>query len=136
MLLKAPFRLPPGFLAAFGYPGGRRFVALYWEPCGDEACYDDGVSSACGMSNNWLYLDFIHRPQVQAWLDANGINLASAAPAEAPQPGVAVPLPRGQRPGDLTGDAAGPPSTRATVKTLSGSLFRPRNLVPPWGVPR
>jgi hypothetical protein len=38
MLLKAPFRLPPGFLAAFGYPGGRRFVALYWEPCGDEAC--------------------------------------------------------------------------------------------------
>ena len=78
MLLKAPFRLPPGFLGAFGYPGGRRFVALYWEACGDEACYDDGVSSACGMSNNWLYLDLVHQPQVQAWLDANGANLGNS----------------------------------------------------------
>ena len=47
-MLKAPFPLPAGFLAAFGYSGGRRFVALFWEPCGDEACYDDGVSYACG----------------------------------------------------------------------------------------
>jgi hypothetical protein len=78
MLVKAPFRLPPGFLAAFGYPGGRRLVALYWEPCGDEACYDDGISSACGMSNNWLYLDFIHRPEVWEWLDAHGINLGNS----------------------------------------------------------
>src|SRR5205823_5893887 len=44
MLRKAPFTLPAAFLAAFGYPGGRRFVALFWEPSGDEACYDDGVS--------------------------------------------------------------------------------------------
>jgi hypothetical protein len=77
MLLKAPFRLSPGFLAAFGYPGGR-FVALYWEACGDEACYDDGVSSACGLSNNWLYLDFVHRPEVWGWLDANGIHLGNS----------------------------------------------------------
>jgi hypothetical protein len=53
-------------------------VALYWEPCGDEACYDNGVSSACGLCDNWLYLDFIHRPQVQAWLDANGVNLGNS----------------------------------------------------------
>jgi hypothetical protein len=78
MIFKAPFRLPPDFLRSFGYPGGRRFVALFWEPCGDEACYDDGVSSACGLSNNWLYLDFIHRPDVQAWLDANGVNLGNS----------------------------------------------------------
>jgi hypothetical protein len=24
-------------------------VSIYWEPCGDEACYDDGVSYACGL---------------------------------------------------------------------------------------
>jgi hypothetical protein len=78
MLLKAPFRLPPGFLTAFGYPGNRQFVALYWEPCGDEACYDDGVSSACGLCDNWLYLDFIHRPDVSCWLEENGIHLGNS----------------------------------------------------------
>jgi len=56
MILKALFQFPPGFVQALGYQGVRRFVALYWEPCGDEACYDDGVSYACGMSDNWLYL--------------------------------------------------------------------------------
>jgi hypothetical protein len=74
MLLKAPFRLPPGFLAAFG----RRFVALYWEPCGDEVCYDDGVSSACGLCDNWLYLDFIHQLPVAGWLEENDINLGNS----------------------------------------------------------
>jgi hypothetical protein len=78
MLIKAPFRLPPGFLAAFGYPCARRFVALYWEPCGDEASWDDGVSSACGMSDNWLYLDFIRQPHVQQWIDANGLHLGNS----------------------------------------------------------
>ncbi len=77
MLLKAPFRLPPGFLAAFGYGGGR-LVALYWEPCGDEAAFDDGVWSAVGMSDNWLYLDFIHQRPVHDWLDRNGINLGNS----------------------------------------------------------
>lgn len=78
MLIKAPFRLPVGFLAAFGYRYARRFVALYWEPCGDESCYEDGVSSACGMTDNWLYLDFIRQPQVRGWLDANGLNLGNS----------------------------------------------------------
>ena len=78
MILKAPFALPPHFLAAFGYHGGRRFVALFWEPSGDEACYDDGRSYACGLSDNWLFLDFVHRPEVSLWLDANGINLGSS----------------------------------------------------------
>src|SRR3954471_21763287 len=78
MLIKAPFRLHAGFLAAFGYPSARRFVALYWEPCGDEASWDDGVSSAVGMSDNWLYLDFIRQPQVRQWIDANGLNLGNS----------------------------------------------------------
>ena len=83
MTAKAPFQLPPGFLQAFGYQRGRRFVALYWEPSGDEACYDDGVSDACGMSDNWLYLDFIHRPEVHRWLDEQGLNLGNSdEPAE------------------------------------------------------
>ena len=78
MLHKAPFTLPAGFLAAFGYPAGRRFVALYWEPSGDEACYDDGVSYACGMCDNWLYLGFIHRAEVGRWLDEHGLNLGNS----------------------------------------------------------
>jgi hypothetical protein len=78
MLLKAPFRLPPGFLTAFGYPGGRRLVALYWEPCGDEACYDDGIASACGMCDNWLYLDLIHQAPVGLWLLENGVHLGNS----------------------------------------------------------
>jgi hypothetical protein len=77
-MMKAPFELPPGFLHVFGYRGGRRFVALYWEPCGDEACYDDGVSYACGMSDNWLFLGFIHRPEVRRWLDEHGLNLGNS----------------------------------------------------------
>src|SRR5262249_55392520 len=83
MLTKAPFHVPPGFLLAFGYREGRRFVALYWEPSGDEACYDDGISSAVGMSDNWLYLAFIRRPEVRRWLDEQGLNLGSSdEPAE------------------------------------------------------
>jgi hypothetical protein len=78
MFLKAPFRLPPGFLGTFGYPGGRRLVALYWEPSGDEACYDDGVSYACGLSDNWLFLGFIRQADVRRWLDENGLNLGSS----------------------------------------------------------
>jgi hypothetical protein len=78
MLTKAPFQLPPGFLSAFGYQGGRRFVALYWAPSGDEACYDDGVSYACGMADNWLYLRFIRQAEVRRWLDEQGFNLGNS----------------------------------------------------------
>jgi hypothetical protein len=78
MTIRAPFQFLPGFLQAFGYRGGRRFVALYWEPCGDEACYDDGVSYACGMADNWLYLGFIRRPEARRWLDEQGVNLGNS----------------------------------------------------------
>jgi hypothetical protein len=78
MTIKAPFQLPPGILPAFGYEGGRRFVAFYWEPSGDEACYDDSVSYACGMADNWLYLDFIRQAEVRRWLDEQGLNLGNS----------------------------------------------------------
>ena len=77
-MVKAPFRLPDGWLQSFGYPGGRRFVALYWEPCGDEASYEDGISSAIGLSDNWLYLGFIHQPHVYRWLEEHGLNLGNS----------------------------------------------------------
>jgi hypothetical protein len=78
MLLKAPFRLPNGFLTSFGYPGRRRFIAIYWEPAGDESCYDDGESSACGMCDNGLFLGFVYQPNVAHWLNENGIHLGDS----------------------------------------------------------
>jgi hypothetical protein len=78
MILKAPFSVPPNFLLSLGYNGGRRFVALYWEPSGDEACFDDGVSSACGLCDNWLYLGFIRQPDMQRWLNENELNLGNS----------------------------------------------------------
>ncbi len=77
-MLQAPFRLPDGWLRSFGYRGGRRFVALFWEPCGDEGCFDDGESYACGMCDNWLYLGFIRQPQVREWIDHNGLDFGSS----------------------------------------------------------
>jgi hypothetical protein len=76
--LKAPFTLPLGFLPAFGYRGGRRFVALFWEPCGDEACYDDGQRYACGLCDNWHFLDSVRRPDVRLWLDENSLHLGNS----------------------------------------------------------
>jgi hypothetical protein len=78
MLIKAAFTLPAGFLAAFGYQGGRRFVAVFWEPSGDEACYDDGVSYACGSCDNWLFLDFIRQLDVRRWLEENNLHLGNS----------------------------------------------------------
>jgi hypothetical protein len=78
MIRKAPFQLPSAFLAAFGYPYARRFVSLFWEPSGDEACYDDGQNYACGCCDNWLYLDYIRQPDVRRWLDQNGIHLGNS----------------------------------------------------------
>jgi hypothetical protein len=63
--------LPKCFLAAFGYHEGRSFGALYWEPCGDKACY------GCGLSDNWQFLGFVRWPEVCLWLD-NGIHLGNS----------------------------------------------------------
>ena len=78
MLIEAPFQLPPGWLRAFGYLDDRRLVSLYWEPCGDEACFCDGRISACGVADNWMYLNFVRRPEVRAWLTASGIHLGNS----------------------------------------------------------
>src|SRR5262245_31795097 len=31
-----------------------------------------------GMSDNWLYLDFIHRPEVRRWPDEHDLNLGNS----------------------------------------------------------
>lgn len=78
MFLKAPFALPADFLRNFRYPGSRRYVGLYWTPMGDEACWDDGQQSACGLSDNWVYLAFLRRRDVWAWRDENGLKFGNS----------------------------------------------------------
>jgi len=76
MLLKAPFLMPPGWVRYFGYTGPRRFVALYWSPCGDEACFSDGQTTRTG-ADHWLFLDLVRHPSVRRWLDDNAILLGN-----------------------------------------------------------
>lgn len=78
MFLNAPFTIPAAFLRGFEYPGTRRLVALYWTPLGDEACFDDGQQSATGLSDNFVYLDLIRRPDVATWLANNHLELGNS----------------------------------------------------------
>lgn len=66
MLTQIPIKLPWSFDDALGYHGGFRWVAFFWEPCGDEAMYDDGF---CSADCNWEgFLKFTHHPNVRPWL--------------------------------------------------------------------
>src|SRR5919199_2861295 len=40
--------------------GPRRYVALWWEPAGDELAFTDGVHSGAGQLRHWLWLDYLH----------------------------------------------------------------------------
>lgn len=74
MLIQLPVKLPPSFEGALGYPRGFRWVALFWEPCGDEMMFDDGYCSADG--NWWGFLQFVRHPRVKPWLAS--YNLGSS----------------------------------------------------------
>jgi hypothetical protein len=67
--------VPPQLEAAVGLPDTpARFFAVYWQPCGDEACYDDGRSSGTG---NWRgYLAYLRHPAVA--LALAGFQLGSS----------------------------------------------------------
>lgn len=68
MIRQIPVKLPESFEKALGYPGDARWAAFYWEPCGDEAMYDDGIYSGDG---NWEgFLQFVHHPNVAPWLSS------------------------------------------------------------------
>jgi hypothetical protein len=65
----------------------RRWVALWWEPAGDELAFGDGIASGAGQLNHWPYLDYLH-PRgaglgpIPAWLVEHEIDLGSSeAPA-------------------------------------------------------
>lgn len=74
MIRQIPVKLPWSFEDALGYPRGFRWVAFFWEPCGDEAMFDDGYCSTGG--NWWGFLQFTRHPSVRPWLD--GYNLGSS----------------------------------------------------------
>lgn len=78
LLLTAPVLLPAGFLNALGYRHGRRLVALYWTPDGDEACFADGTVSACGLCDNRVYQEFVRRPEVAGWIAEHGLHLGDS----------------------------------------------------------
>lgn len=66
MIRQIPVKLPEPFEEALDYPGQLRWVAFYWEPCGDEAVYDDGI---CSGDGNWDgFLQFVRHPSVAPWL--------------------------------------------------------------------
>ena len=73
--------------------GPRRYVALYWEPAGDELAFTDGVHSGAGQLNHWAWLDYLRgnftvrdaplagRP-IYGWLVEHQVGLGSSdAPA-------------------------------------------------------
>jgi len=66
MLKQIPVKLPWSFEDALGYPRAFRWVAFFWEPCGDEAIFDDGYCSTDG--NPWGFLQFILHPNVKPLL--------------------------------------------------------------------
>jgi hypothetical protein len=68
MIRQIPVKLPKSFEEALGYPGHMKWGAFYWEPCGDEAVYDDGQIS--GDGNWWGFLAFKRHPSVAPWLAA------------------------------------------------------------------
>jgi hypothetical protein len=59
--------LPPLLTEAVGYDGSQRFVALYWEPCGDELAWDDGVAMHVGAEYE-PWLKFTWHPAVRPHL--------------------------------------------------------------------
>lgn len=65
------FQCPAEFWPALGYTGEARYVAVYWEPAGDEACWADGREALCGAEYQafFLLLDFNFPPgRPEHWL--------------------------------------------------------------------
>jgi hypothetical protein len=61
-------------LLQVGYRGRARYVAWWWEPCGDELAWmDDHGSAAVGLADNWRWL-----LEVRPWLEAMQVDCGSA----------------------------------------------------------
>jgi len=60
-------------------PGQRRFVALWWEPAGDELAWSDGAHGGAGQLNHWAWLDYLHDHgqfdgPISAWLARHQVD--------------------------------------------------------------
>jgi len=61
----------------------RRWVALYWQPAGDELAWDDGHGSGVGQLDHWFFLAFMHEPEpgrgnIYGWLTEHAVDLGSS----------------------------------------------------------
>lgn len=78
-MLTLPVPVPPMLEEVVDYDGQARRVAIYWEPAGDEAMYDDGRSAGTGAWDG--YLCYTRHPLVAAHLEPYNLG-SSDAPAE------------------------------------------------------
>lgn len=77
-MIRLDIPVPPAPILeqAVGYQNTRnaRYLALWWEPCGDEVMLSDGQLTFTGLC--WGYLALVQHPSVQPHLA--GINLGSS----------------------------------------------------------
>jgi hypothetical protein len=73
-----PFELPPAFVERLGYRFGNRFVAVYWEPFGDDVAVEDGEHSTVGLADRYVYQELTHQHDVREWLWENEVNLGNS----------------------------------------------------------
>ena len=76
--MRFPFVLPPRFAEQLGYRGVQRFVAVHWEPLGDEVTVRDDRSTATGYADRYVWSDFFHQQQVRTWLWGLGANVGNS----------------------------------------------------------
>ncbi|HVC32779.1 MAG TPA: hypothetical protein VNL16_04645 [Chloroflexota bacterium] len=76
-LIPLPFPLPDAFPERLGSHHGRRILAVFWDPLGDEAAFTDGVHSLVG-ADPYVYWELTRPPAVRAWLWEHGIELGNS----------------------------------------------------------
>lgn len=72
-----PVAAPPMLEEAIRYSGISDFVAFFWEPSGDEACFSDGMTTLCG-AGHWGYLGFVNHPSVYLLIFTKGYDFGSS----------------------------------------------------------
>ena len=65
----------------------RRYLALWWEPAGDELAWSNGTHSGAGQLNHWTWLDYLHgtaasdaplvRGVIRGWLAEHQVDFGS-----------------------------------------------------------
>ena len=81
MLTALPY--PPNLAEVLGYSGPERYVAWWWDPAGQEACYADRTRTAMGAARNAAWLTFIQHPVVRPHLTGWQLGTTGDAPRHA-----------------------------------------------------